>query len=710
MKISILLPYKENFSPEYPGAVSLFVYETTKISKFKNRITVFGNTNYKKLFNLKYVNINIKKEFFNSQTKNYVNNFIKQERKHDSSIIEVHNRPSYIHIINSKIKNKILTLYFHNDPLSMDGSKTIEQRKKLLKTCYKIIFNSAWSKKRFLEGLENKFVNSNKLLIFYQSAQKGNLSLLQKKRKWITFVGKLNKAKGYDVFVKSITKVLDKYKDWKAIVIGDEKREKIILNHKKATILGFKKHQEVINIFKKTSITVACARWDEPFGRTSLEASANGCAVIITNKGGLPETVTDAKILQILNEKNLTKLISGLIEDPTTRKNLQRKSIKNFYLTHKFVSEKIDDYRSEKLFLNKAFFVKTALKSLRILHVTNFNERLDGRLFFNTGRRINNGFIRLGHSVLGFSDRDIQKYYKSIGDFKGKKTLNDKLKKTCYNYKPDLIVTGHADLISQEQIKELKEDNPNTKFAQWFLDPLNINGPDFERNKDRILDKIDVMDASFITTSPSALKFLPSNKKSFFIPNPSDHSFETLNNFNKSCSVDVFFALSHGVHRGKLKSGKEDDRIIFLRKLQEITSNVKFDLYGINNIQPIWADHYFKTIANAKMGLNLSRGDAIKYYSSDRITQIVGNGLVCLIDEKTQYRDFFSNKEMVFYKNLNDLSEKICKISGDDKLRKKIGKNGKEKYMKYFNSTKVAEFIINKTLEIKTNNKYLWSK
>ena len=57
MKISVLLPYKENFSPEYPGAVSLFVYETTKISKFKKDITVFGNTNFKKIFNLKYVNI-----------------------------------------------------------------------------------------------------------------------------------------------------------------------------------------------------------------------------------------------------------------------------------------------------------------------------------------------------------------------------------------------------------------------------------------------------------------------------------------------------------------------------------------------------------------------------------------------------------------------------------------------------------------------------
>ena len=710
MKISILLPYKENFSPDYPGAVSLFVYETSKISKFKKNIIVYGNTNYKKTFNLKYININIKRELFNSQTKNYVNDFIKLEKLNNSSIIEVHNRPSYIHIIDSNIKNKILTLYFHNDPLSMDGSKTIDQRKKLLKSCYKIIFNSSWSKKRFLEGLENKFVNSNKLLIFYQSAQKGKLSLLKKKKKWITFVGKLNKAKGYDVFAKSIIKILNKYKDWKAIIIGDEKREKIHLNHKNATILGFKKHNEVINIFKKTSITVACSRWDEPFGRTSLEASANGCAVIITNKGGLPETVTDAKILQSLNEQNLTKSILNLIKDAKTRKRLQRKSILNFYLTHKFVSKKIDDYRSEKLYLQRTFYLKKSLKSLRILHVTNFNERLDGRLFFNTGRRINNGFIRLGHSVLGFSDRDILKYYKSIGDFKGKNTLNDKLKKTCYNYKPDLIVTGHADLISKEQIQELREDNPNTKFAQWFLDPLNKNGPDFQRNRDRVLDKIDVMDSSFLTTSPSVLNFLPSNRKNYYIPNPSDHSFETLNNYAKSCSVDVFFALSHGVHRGKLKSGKEDDRIVFLNKLQKITPNIKFDLYGINNIQPIWADHYFKTISNAKMGLNLSRGDAIKYYSSDRITQIVGNGLACLIDEKTQYRDFFTNDEMVFYKNISDLSEKIKKISGDDKLRKKIGKKGKDKYMKYFNSTKVADFIINKTLEIKTKNKYLWSK
>ena len=100
----------------------------------------------------------------------------------------------------------------------------------------------------------------------------------------------------------------------------------------------------------------------------------------------------------------------------------------------------------------------------------------------------------------------------------------------------------------------------------------------------------------------------------------------------------------------------------------------------------------------------------MKYYSSDRIAQIIGNGLVTLIDEKTMYNDFFSNNEMVFYKDINDLSEKIIKISKDEKLRKKIARAGKIKYTKYFNSNNVAQFIINKCFDLKSKNKYLWEK
>ncbi len=709
MKISILLPYKENFSPIYPGAVSLFVNDTTKISKYKNDIRVYGNTNYKKIFKLKYTNIQLTKKLFQSQSKKYVDEYVKLEKKINSNLIEIHNRPNYLVYLKQKLDRRTYTLYFHNDPLTMTGSKSIADRRFLLDNCYKIMFNSNWSKKRFLQGMPNKFVNSDKLLVVYQSAYKGKVNL-SKKQKYITFVGKLNRSKGYDIFGNAIKKILTKFPDWKAFVVGDEQRDEINIEHKNLIKLGFLNHKKVLELYKKTSIAVVCSRWEEPFGRTSLEASSNGCAVVISNKGGLPETITNGLILDKLSVANLIKKVEKLILNKKLRLDLQKLSLKNFYLTHKYVSKKIDEIRDLKFKKNISFNIRKNRKSLRIMHVTNFNERHDGRLYFNTGRRLNNGFIRLGHSILEFSDRDIQKYYKNYKDLSGAKTLNDKLKRTCYNYKPDLIVLGHADLISPQTLGELKDDYPDLKISQWFLDPLNKNGPDFERNKKRILDKKDFVEANFLTTSPDVLSFLPKNVQNFYIPNPADKSFETLNNFKKNCNMDVFFALSHGVHRGILKVGKSDDRTLFINKLIEQTKNVKFDVYGLKKIQPIWADHYFKTIANSKMGLNLSRGKPIKYYSSDRITQIIGNGLVTLIDERTQYNNFFNNKEMVFYKGIDDLSEKILKICKDDKLRRSIGKKGKDKYLKYFNSTLVAKYIINKTLSIKDNEKFIWSE
>ena len=713
MKIAILLPYKENFSPIYAGAVSLFVKDTTKISKFRKYITVFGNTNLKKIYKLKYNNIKLKKSVVQSGSKIYVKEFLKYENLDPSDIIEIHNRPNYFHLIFKNKKKQKIVLYFHNDPLTMTGSRSTTDRKKLLENAAKIIFNSHWSRKRFLEGIEGLHINSEKLIVIYQSTNPTSINI-NKKKKWITFVGKLNKAKGYDLFGKAVLKILKKYKAWSGIVIGDESRGTLNFKHKRLKNLGFVNHDEVLNIFKKTSIAVACSRWDEPLGRTSLEASSRGCATIISNKGGLPETVTHGIILKELSENSVYNALKDLIENKKKRNELQRLSYNNFFHTNKVSTKNIDNYRS-KLFKtlpkNKIFSFHIP-KVLRILHVTNFNERHDGRLFFNTGRRLNNGFVRLGHSVLEFSDRDIIKHYKSINDYTGAKSLNEKLINTVYNYKPDLLIFGHADLIKPNTLSYLKDNYKNLKIAQWFLDPLIDGGPDFEKNKSRILNKIELTDANFITTSPDVLGFLPKKKLNLFIPNPTDSSFEILNNFdNNYCSMDVFFALSHGVHRGVLKKGKYDERADFVNRLVEVTPNVKFDLYGINNIQPIWADSFLKSISNAKMGVNLSRGKPIKYYSSDRITQLVGNGLLTFIHKDTFYNNFFSNNEIIFYSNLDELSGKIQKYARDDKLRKKIAKNGKIKYMKYFNSTIVADYIINSTFENKIDkNKYLWKK
>ena len=98
------------------------------------------------------------------------------------------------------------------------------------------------------------------------------------------------------------------------------------------------------------------------------------------------------------------------------------------------------------------------------------------------------------------------------------------------------------------------------------------------------------------------------------------------------------------------------------------------------------------------MGLNLSRGKPTKYYSSNRIASIMGNGLLTFIDEKVQMKDFFNKNEIIFYSNINDLSDKIKFYSRKDEIRIKIARNGKRKYFKLFNESKVAKYLIDVSL------------
>jgi len=704
MKISILLPYKENFSPKYPGAVSLFTRDTTLRSKYKNMINIYGFTNYKSKLLKNYINLNVKKKLLQSNSKLYVNEFLKHEKNSNSDLIEVHNRPIYIKYLTLFTKSKLI-LYFHNDPLSMNGSKSISDRLNLLNSTDKLIFNSKWSLNRFLKGLNKSEIDENKLYVLYQSANKTKINFKNKK-KIISFVGKLNLAKGYDLFGNAIIKILNKYKDWKAVVIGDEPREKHFFKHKNLKVLGFKSHNYVLNNYNKTSISVVCSRWNEPFGRTSLEASSRGCALIISERGGLPETSNHRIVLKELTIKNLYSKIEFLIKNKRYRESLQKKNYHNFKYTHKFITKLQDEIRLSVLGTS-IFNISKINKNtkFKILHITNFNERHDGRLHYNTGRRLNNGFIRSGHNVLPLSDRDILKQNKAFIDIKGKDFLNNKLIRCYENFKPDIIVLGHADNIYKETLQNFKNKDKYLKIAQWFLDPVSKKGPDYLRNKDRITDKSDICDLNFLTTSPLALDF--DLKNANFMPNPCDESFEVLNNFNTYCELDLFFAMSHGVHRGHLKSGKIDDRETFINRLIRLNSNIKFDLYGMNNKQPIWGDNFLKKISNSKMGLNLSRGVPVKYYSSDRLAQLIGNGLLTFIDKKTHYDDFFTNREMIFYNNLDDLTEKIQKYKKNTKERISISRNGKKKYFKYFNSNIVSQYIINKTFELK-NTKVFW--
>ena len=96
MRISILLPYKENFTINKSGAVSLFIKDLIKNTKHKDSTFIFGNTDQKKFLDKRYINLEIKKKIFRSKSSIYIDKFLSYETKNNSDIIEIHNRPSYV--------------------------------------------------------------------------------------------------------------------------------------------------------------------------------------------------------------------------------------------------------------------------------------------------------------------------------------------------------------------------------------------------------------------------------------------------------------------------------------------------------------------------------------------------------------------------------------------------------------------------------------
>ena len=205
LKIATILPYKENYSLEKASAASLWVAEFFKRSKFRDNNTIYWYTKSKNYLTKNYLNINLKSinSKFISSTNEYSRKLIKEINSKNFDVVEIHNRPLILFNLVNKIDNRFI-FYFHNDPLSMKGSKKISERLFILKNAEKIIFVSEWVRKRFFLDLDKKLTTKTEVIYPSVISQRP-----VKKEQIITFVGRLNESKGYDIFAKSIIRILN---------------------------------------------------------------------------------------------------------------------------------------------------------------------------------------------------------------------------------------------------------------------------------------------------------------------------------------------------------------------------------------------------------------------------------------------------------------------------------------------------------------------
>jgi glycosyltransferase involved in cell wall biosynthesis len=693
-EIAILLPNKEDYTKDNAAAASIWV-KSFNVGMLSNKTIIFGNASNNKLLSKNFINLKVYSLIKNSY--HYLQSFLK---KIPSSIrvIEIHNRPHFFLYLKKKIKNCKFILIFHNDPNSLRGCKTVEEKKYILENCEELVFVSNYVKIKFYENLINFLPFGNTIYPAFNY----NKKKYPKKKNIIVFCGKLNKSKGYNIFGPALIKILNKYKNWEGIIAGSEKREFYDFSHKRLIINNWLSHDKIINLYKKSSISVVPSLWEEPFGRTAMESSDLGNAVITSGYGGLHETSSKPIVIKNINEKKIFLKIDELIKN---KEKLTKINKYNFYNRKINFKENFNNLNFLKKNLLESEINKINIhnKTKKVLHISNFDERSNYRLAnINIANKISNGFIKNNIQVFNFSDR----YFQAKNNFI---TIDNKILEIVKNIRPELLLLGHTNSIKLETLEIIKKVSPETKISFWYEDSVNKLGPDFLKNKLFVEKYKKLVDQFFITTSPDEVQAEISKNKLNFLPIPCSEFTENFNVKKKrDFSYDVFYAVSHGVNRGILKKNKIDERFKFIEELITKGNDLSFNIFGFNNNQPIWGTDQINEIFKCRFGLNLSRGEPVKYYSSNRIATLMGNCIPTIIDEKIHYQDFFTKDELITYKNIDDLISKIKFYKKNERARINLGIKGKSKYFKIFNNKVISDYILTKSLNIKSKSNYYW--
>tara|TARA_B110000211_G_scaffold137646_1_gene157440 strand:- start:3718 stop:5847 length:2130 start_codon:yes stop_codon:yes gene_type:complete len=704
-KHGIILPLKEVFLKNNSGAVSIYVNEYLNNSSLKESTVVFTLKN-KGVHLKKHVStIKLKNNYFTNY--NYIKSITNQKEFEFLDTVEIHNRPNYAEYIIKKYPNKKISLILHNIFYSKNTLVNNIRKLHLLKSCTSLIFVSKFLKDIFFKNLDINDANNCHIIYNTISKQK---KFNQHKKKLIVFAGKLNKSKGYDIFGNSVIKILEKHKDWKVSIIGNEKRESYNFKHKNINYKNWLPHKKLIKIYDGASITVVNPTWEEPFGRTALESSSRGCAVITSTSGGLSETFKNNLILKKNNVSSLFNLLDKLIQNPKYLKKIQHINFSQQAISTLGETKKLDEIK--KISVDN-FEQMQKTNKYNILHIGVFGAKLFYRTYnLSLASKISNGLIRNGHNVINYDYRaqnsDLQNF--TLKKFVYGNQLDENILSIADNYKPDLILLGHNNQLNRKTILLLKKKY-NSKISLWYEDHLTKGDPNFLTNKKLIEKNSDIIDSYFITTHPQHVKTNIDKHKINFLPMPVDESIEKYDFYKHNIKTkDLFFGISHGVNRGVLKTKHYDGRVNFINNLNKFNTNLRFNFLGFNNEQPKWNHDLYNDMKKCYFALNLSRGGPYKYTSSNRISTYIGNGMPTCFDEKLKFSHFFNSREIISYKNEKDLIKKIKLLLLNPKKIYDIGKRGKQKYFKLFNNLIISDYILSKSLNFKSKYKFIWEK
>ncbi|HTW36201.1 MAG TPA: glycosyltransferase [Rhizomicrobium sp.] len=334
---------------------------------------------------------------------------------------------------------------------------------------------------------------------------------------------------------------------------------------------------------------------------------------------------------------------------------------------------------------------------MKIVHASHFSIRDDGSNFYAIQYKLSSGLTRLGHFVFNYSDRDVANANPFRIRALGHGRANAKLVAVCREIRPDLLLLGHCTIITPETVSSIRAAHPGIRIAHWNCDGLFV-----EKNLARLRALAPLVDMTFVTTAGEDLRqVVESDGRATFMPNPIDKAIENLRVFERNdVANDLIFLTGFNAY--------DKEKLEICDTIRAQLPELKFDVRGLYGIPGVYGADVFDVLANAKMGLNISKRNDIYLYSSDRMAQLMGLGILALIDKRTRFDEIFGPDELVTYDGVDDLIGKLDYFRKHDDARKKIAENGWRRAHDIFSETVVAQWILDRTFDGPLSRTYAW--
>jgi len=355
-EIHLLLPPKEKFCAEGAGAFALNVAQSTRYSRWRDAITVFGTPVSAPFAGIAFQPIRPARPWLQGRNIGLAERYAACVRGKPPCLIETFNRPAMALRIAQRLPDVPVTVYLGNDPRTMRGAMSAGERISLAERCARVYVVSDFIRRCYMEGLPATLESKIEI------AHTGAILPLRPapKEKRIVFVGRMLPVKGVLELAQALARVLPRHPGWRADLIGaqhfgasrrlssyERGVRAAVQSCDRIDVHGFLPNDLVMTHLRRASIAVVPSVWDDPFPRTAVEALSQGCALVCSDRGGLPEIGRErAVMLSEITADTLAAALDRLIGDEAFRLALQTRARAEFPFDIETTTRRLDDLRA----------------------------------------------------------------------------------------------------------------------------------------------------------------------------------------------------------------------------------------------------------------------------------------------------------------------------------------------------------------------------